>query len=108
MYIVHGMKGENMNSNFIISLDFELIWGMHEGDIVNNSYNGNIKGGRKAIPDLLKLFEKHGIHATWAVVGLMFAENVEEARKYFPKSVACRLLFFVIFILLVKKSAPAL
>ena len=74
-----------MNSNFIISLDFELIWGMHEGDIVNNSYNGNIKGGRKAIPDLLKLFEKHGIHATWAVVGLMFAENAEEARKYFPK-----------------------
>ena len=73
-----------MHSNFIISLDFELIWGMHEGDIVNNSYNENIKGGIKAIPDLLRLFEKHGIHATWAVVGLMFAENVEEARKYFP------------------------
>lgn len=73
-----------MDSNFIISLDFELIWGMHEGDIVNNSYNENIKGGRKAIPELLRLFKKHGIHATWAVVGLMFAENVDEARKYFP------------------------
>ena len=47
-----------MDSNFIISLDFELIWGMHEGDIVNNSYNENIKGGRYAIPTLLKLFEK--------------------------------------------------
>ena len=74
-----------MNSNFLISLDFELIWGMHEGDIVNSSYNENIKGGRKAIPEVLKLFKKYGIHATWAVVGLMFAENVEEARKYFPK-----------------------
>lgn len=73
-----------MNSNFIISLDFELIWGMHEGDIVNSSYNENIKGGRKAIPALLKLFEKYEIHATWAVVGLMFAENFEEAKKYFP------------------------
>ena len=73
-----------MKSNFIISLDFELMWGMHEGDIVNSSYNKNIRGGRKAIPKLLKLFEKHGIHATWAVVGLMFAENVDEARKYFP------------------------
>lgn len=73
-----------MDSNFIISLDFELIWGMHEGDIVNSDYNENIKGGRKAIPTLLKLFEKYEIHATWAVVGLMFAENVEEARKYFP------------------------
>ena len=73
-----------MDSNFIISIDFELIWGMHEGDILNNSYNENIKGGRYAIPTLLKLFEKYGIHATWAVVGLMFAENFEEAKKYFP------------------------
>lgn len=73
-----------MDSNFIISLDFELIWGMNEGDIVNSSYNKNIKGGREAISSLLKLFEKYEIHATWAVVGLMFAENVEEARKYFP------------------------
>lgn len=73
-----------MDSNFIISLDFELIWGMHEGDIVNSFYNENIKGGRSAIPALLQLFEKYGIHATWAVVGLMFAENVHEAKKYFP------------------------
>ena len=73
-----------MKSSFIISLDFELIWGMHEGDLVNSSCNENINGGRKAIPALLKLFEKYEIHATWAVVGLMFAENVEEARKYFP------------------------
>lgn len=74
-----------MNSNFIISLDFELIWGMHEGDIVNSNYNKNIKGGRNAIPRLLELFEKHKIHATWAVVGLMFAENADEASKYFPQ-----------------------
>ena len=73
-----------MKSDFIISLDFELVWGMHEGDIVNDSYNENIKGGRRAIPRLLDLFEKHGIHATWAVVGLMFAENADEARRYFP------------------------
>ena len=73
-----------MKSNFIVSIDFELIWGMHEGDIVNSSYSENIKGGRRAIPELLKLFEKYGIHATWAVVGLMFANNVDEARKYFP------------------------
>ena len=73
-----------MDSNFIISLDFELIWGIHEGDIVNSYYSENIKGGRKAIPALLQLFEKYGIHATWAVVGLMFAENAEDAKKYFP------------------------
>ena len=46
-----------MNSNFIISLDFELIWGMHEGDIVNSSYNENIKGGRKV--NCPKLYGQH-------------------------------------------------
>ena len=73
-----------MKSNFIVSLDFELIWGMHEGDIVNSTYLDNIRGGRKAIPQLLSLFEKYGVHATWATVGLMFADDLEEAKKYFP------------------------
>ena len=38
-----------MKSNFIISIDFELIWDMHEDDIVNSSYSGNLKGGRRTL-----------------------------------------------------------
>lgn len=73
-----------MKSNFIVSLDFELIWGMHEGDVVNSDYVDNIRGGRQAIPRLLSLFKEYDIHATWAVVGLLFADNLDDAKGYFP------------------------
>ncbi|MDO4943277.1 MAG: polysaccharide deacetylase family protein [Lachnospiraceae bacterium] len=68
----------------IVSLDFELFWGMQDG-ISLNRYKDNVLGGRKAIPRLLSMFEKYHIHATWATVGFMFAESYEELRKYFPK-----------------------
>lgn len=73
-----------MNSRFVISLDFELFWGMQ--DCVSlEKYEENVLGGRKAIPRLLDLFEKYGIHCTWATVGFMFAESFDELKKYFPE-----------------------
>lgn len=48
-------------------------------------YKKNIIGGREAIPQLLDLFSRHGIHATWASVGLLMAENAEDAKKYCPE-----------------------
>lgn len=78
------MINERHKGQLIVSLDFELFWGMQDGHTLE-SYQDHVLGGRKAIPQLLKLFEKHGIHATWATVGLMFAENREEARRYFPE-----------------------
>ena len=63
--------------SLIVSLDLELFWGMQ--DIMDlTEYQANIQGGRKAIPQMLELFQKHGIHATWATVGFLFAENYEE------------------------------
>lgn len=78
------MKNCNNKAQLIVSLDFELFWGMQDGHSLE-SYHDHVLGGRKAIPQLLKLFEKYGIHATWATVGLMFAENREEALRYFPE-----------------------
>ena len=72
-----------MPGNLIVSLDFELFWGMLDCSTLE-TYGENILGGRKAIPQLLKLFEKYGIHATWATVGFLFADNKEELRKFFP------------------------
>lgn len=73
-----------MPGTLIVSLDFELFWGML--DICPfEEYQPNVLGGRKAIPQLLKLFQKYNIHATWATVGLMFAENREELKRYFPE-----------------------
>ncbi len=70
-------------STLIVSLDFELFWGMQDGHTLEE-YQQNVLGGRKAIPELLELFERHGIHATWATVGFMFADGYEELRHYFP------------------------
>lgn len=74
-----------MNKPILItSLDFELFWGMQDGWKLEE-YQENILGGRKAIPRLLCLFHKHGIHTTWATVGFMFADNYEDAQQFFPE-----------------------
>ena len=71
-------------STLIVSLDFELFWGFQDSRTIE-AYGPNILGGRKAIPQMLEIFRKHGIHATWATVGFLFGENEEELRRYFPK-----------------------
>ncbi len=72
-----------MSGKLIVSLDFELLWGVLDFENPDD-YKENVSGGRRAIPRLLELFEKYGIHATWATVGFMFADNSEDAKKYFP------------------------
>ena len=60
-----------IQTSLIASLDLELFWGMQ--DIMDlTEYQANIQGGRKAIPQMLELFQKHGIHATGATVGFLF------------------------------------
>lgn len=68
---------------FIVSLDFELFWGMQDGWTLEQ-YQDHVLGGRRAIPLLLELFQEHGIHATWATVGFMFANGYEQLKQHFP------------------------
>jgi Polysaccharide deacetylase len=56
---------------FIISLDFELHWGVRDTKSVAQ-YRENLLGVRRVIPALLELFTEYGIHATWATVGFLF------------------------------------
>ena len=72
-----------MKSTFVVSLDFELFWGMLDCCSLEE-YEAHVLGGRRAIPRLLRLFREHDIHATWATVGFMFADNYEDAAQYFP------------------------
>lgn len=72
-----------MPGTLIVSLDFELFWGML--DCVELSrYADHVLGGREAIPKLLRLFENHGIHATWATVGFQFAGSKGELLAFLP------------------------
>jgi hypothetical protein len=73
-----------MAGTLIVSLDFELFWGMLDCSTLE-AYQENVLGGRKAIPQMLNLFEKYGIHATWATVGYLFAHSYEELARYFPE-----------------------
>ena len=68
----------------IVSLDYELFWGLQDAWTLEE-YEQNLLGVREVVPKMLKLFEKHGIHATWAAVGFLFAKNEQELRRYFPE-----------------------
>ena len=73
-----------MAGTLIVSLDFELFWGMLDFCALED-YQDNVLGGRKAIPQMLELFQKYGIHATWATVGFLFAKNRQELEPFFPE-----------------------
>lgn len=72
-----------MAGRFIISLDYELMWGMRDHKTVAN-YGDAILGGRRAIPEMLKRFKSAGVSATWATVGLLFARDRDEMIDYAP------------------------
>jgi hypothetical protein len=71
------------NGKFIISLDFELMWGVR--DILDKeSYGNNIIGVQKVIPKLLETFRKFDIKATFSTVGLLFFETKRELLENIP------------------------
>jgi len=72
-----------MSSRLVISLDFELMWGVRDHRTTAD-YGDAVLGVRKALPKLLSLFSRYGIRATWATVGLLFARNRQEMLDYYP------------------------
>lgn len=72
-----------MKGIFIISLDYELFWGMHDAASIR-TYGKNILGTYTVIPKLLALFERYQVHSTWAAVGMMHAENARQLKEYLP------------------------
>lgn len=69
----------------VISLDFELHWGVADRVISSNHpYVRNLRGVWDAVPRLLEEFASRSIHATWATVGAVFARNRDDWEKYAP------------------------
>ncbi len=71
-----------------MSLDFELGWGVHDL-MPMEACQTKLQGARSAVPRLLGLLSEYGIHATWAVVGLLFFHSrrdlVRSLPPYLPK-----------------------
>jgi peptidoglycan/xylan/chitin deacetylase (PgdA/CDA1 family) len=71
-------------SHFVISLDFELMWGVRD-QLSIAQYGVNVRGVRSALPRILDLFDKFDIRATWATVGFLFCETKEELIAGLPE-----------------------
>jgi peptidoglycan/xylan/chitin deacetylase (PgdA/CDA1 family) len=67
----------------VISLDLELYWGVRDGRTLDG-YRENLEGVRRAVPLMLSLFAEHGVHATWATVGLLFLRDANDAMTHAP------------------------
>jgi hypothetical protein len=66
---------------FVISLDFELHWGVSETKTVED-YRQNLDNTREAIRKMLELFQQYEVHVTWATVGFLFCKTKEELLSY--------------------------
>ena len=80
---IEKQKIMNKNGKFVISLDFELLWGMRDKRTID-TYGENILGVRNSIPKMIELFNEFSINATFATVGFLFAKNKNEVLEYSP------------------------
>lgn len=72
-----------MTSFLTISLDFELHWGRFDKTRLRD-YLDYYQETLQVVPAILEMFEHYGVHATWATVGSLMADNEEEWRAYMP------------------------
>ena len=70
--------------SFVISLDFELMWGVRDLGI-KDTYGGNILGVHSALPKMLNCFRENGIRATFATVGFLFFHDRKEILDNIPQ-----------------------
>jgi peptidoglycan/xylan/chitin deacetylase (PgdA/CDA1 family) len=68
---------------FVISLDFELLWGVWDVT-TKEKYGTNILGVKEVIPRLINLFAQYNFKTTFATVGFLFAKNKEELLSFIP------------------------
>jgi peptidoglycan/xylan/chitin deacetylase (PgdA/CDA1 family) len=82
------MNTKKMGNNgyLVISLDFELLWGVID-KVDYKEKESYFKNTRKVIPEMLDLFSEFNIHCTWAIVGMLFNNNWKEWNKNFPEIV---------------------
>ncbi len=66
-------------ASVVISLDFELRWGVLDklqDDF--RAYRANLEGVHDVVPMTLDVFDQHGATVTWAVVGSMLCDGWDE------------------------------
>jgi len=72
-------------SSFVISLDFELFWGVADSRTVRE-YGPNVAGVWDAVPRLLALFRQYDMRVTWATVGMLMCRDYRQWQEIRPTS----------------------
>ena len=68
----------------MLSLDFELHWGVRDHKAVDGPYAANLLGAREAVPAMLRTFADYDVACTWATVGFLFAKGGDELQSWRP------------------------
>jgi peptidoglycan/xylan/chitin deacetylase (PgdA/CDA1 family) len=69
----------------VISLDFELHWGVRDHTTRNDALYGRLPDARSAVAGMLEVFVPRNIRATWATVGFLFASSRAEIDASTPR-----------------------
>ena len=69
---------------FVVSLDFELHWGMRDHTEGHGAAAADLVTSRDHVRRLADLFAERGVRATWATVGLLFASSRSEIEPFLP------------------------
>ena len=68
----------------VISLDFELHWGIRDHVTRDDALYGRLPYARAAVADMVQLFVARNIRATWATVGFLFASTRDQVDRCRP------------------------
>ncbi len=72
-----------MNGKFVISLDYEMHWGVF--DIMSvEDYFENLVNTEKAVDKMVELSNEFDVRLTFATVGFLFANDKKELSTYIP------------------------
>lgn len=71
----------------VISLDFEMFWGVTDSKTVGG-YAKNSEGELRAVPAMLALFRQYDVHVTWATVGMLLCKDYKQWCDLRPSCVA--------------------
>lgn len=82
------MEKQTLNNiifgSLVISLDYELMWGMHDVATKDGYGRTHIQNVPEVIDKLLDLFKRYGVHATFATVGMIMYRDKAELMSNIP------------------------
>ncbi|WP_299336494.1 polysaccharide deacetylase family protein [uncultured Psychroserpens sp.] len=74
-----------MNGHFVVSLDYEIHWGVFDKKSVND-YKENLENVSKVIDRLLDMSSKYDVKLTFCTVGLLFAKDKNDLLHHLPQN----------------------